>query len=72
MGLLAPLGVPEHAITTIDAAMQRALATKEMVSALEAMGALPASVGPKAFAALIAKESANYAGIVQRAGVTPD
>jgi tripartite-type tricarboxylate transporter receptor subunit TctC len=72
MGVLAPTGVPLEVISRIDSAMRAVLATKEMITALETIGAMPLVAGPKEFSELIAKETASYADIVRRAGVQPD
>lgn len=72
MGVLAPTGVPAEVVGRIDAAMRSVLASKEMTTALEGMGAMPLTAGPKEFSELIARETANYAEIVRRAGVQPD
>ena len=72
MGILAPTGVPAEVVGRIDAAMRSVLAAKEMTTALEGMGAMPLAAGPKEFSELIARETANYAEIVRRAGVQPD
>ena len=72
MGVLAPAGVPSEVITRVDGAMRSALATKEMITALENMGAMPMVAGPREFAELIAKETASYEQIVRRAGVQPN
>ncbi|MFN0306106.1 MAG: Bug family tripartite tricarboxylate transporter substrate binding protein [Burkholderiales bacterium] len=72
MGVLAPTGVATEVVTRIDTAMRNALATKEMIAALENMGAMPLAAGPQEFTALIAREIASYADIVRRAGIQPD
>ena len=72
MGLLAPVGVPAEAVRRIDTEMRKALGTKQMISALAKMGAMPAPAGPRQFAELIAREFDSYAEIVRRAGIQPE
>jgi tripartite-type tricarboxylate transporter receptor subunit TctC len=75
-GVLAPAGTPPETVTRLNRAVVAALGTPEMQERMAKFGATtdgnPQSNSPQAFAALIAREHAKYAQVVQRSGAKLD
>ncbi len=71
-GILAPAETPREIVARINAAINRALATREVRQRLNAQGFEPAPATPEEFAAFLASEVRKYARIIQEAGVRID
>lgn len=71
-GILAPRGTPEAFVKTLSAQMLQVAGGAEFQSRLDVEGAVPLLGGPADYAALIAKESALWAGIVKASGASVD
>jgi tripartite-type tricarboxylate transporter receptor subunit TctC len=71
-GLLAPRGTPDAVVKELAAQILKIAATAEFQSKLNVEGALPLLGGPVEYAALIKKESAQWADIVRISGATLD
>lgn len=71
-GILAPRGTPDAFVKTLSAQMLQVAGSAEFQSRLDVEGAVPLLGGPADYAALIAKESALWAGIVKASGASVD
>jgi len=71
-GILAPRGTPDTFVKTLSAQMLQVAGGAEFQSRLDVEGAVPLLGGPAEYAALIAKESALWAGIVKASGASVD
>ncbi|BEP58281.1 tripartite tricarboxylate transporter substrate binding protein [Variovorax sp. V118] len=71
-GILAPRGTPDTFVKTLSAQMLQVAGGAEFQSRLDVEGAVPLLGGPTEYAALIAKESALWAGIVKASGASVD
>lgn len=69
-GLLAPRGTPDAAINELAAHILKVAGSAEFQSRLGVEGAVPLLGGPAEYAALIKKESAQWAEIVRVSGAT--
>uniref|UniRef100_C5CJZ2 Tripartite tricarboxylate transporter substrate binding protein n=1 Tax=Variovorax paradoxus (strain S110) TaxID=543728 RepID=C5CJZ2_VARPS len=69
-GVLAPRGTPDTFVKELSAQMLQVAGSAEFQSRLGVEGAVPLLGGPAEYAALIAKESALWAGIVKASGAT--
>ncbi|MDR6450949.1 tripartite-type tricarboxylate transporter receptor subunit TctC [Variovorax beijingensis] len=69
-GILAPRGTPGAFVKEFSAQMLQVAGSAEFQSRLGVEGAVPLLGGPAEYAALIAKESALWAGIVKASGAT--
>jgi len=71
-GVLAPRGTPDAFVKELSAQMLKVAATEEFQSRLGVEGAVPLLGGPAEYAALIAKESAQWAQIIKVSGATAE
>lgn len=69
-GVLAPRCTPDAFVKELSAQMLQVAGSAEFQSRLGVEGAVPLLGGPAEYAALIAKESALWAGIVKASGAT--
>jgi len=69
-GVLAPRGTPDAFVKELSAQMLQVAGSAEFQSRLGVEGAVPLLGGPAEYAALIARESALWAGIVKASGAT--
>lgn len=69
-GLLAPAGTPSPVIEQLNRALNKALATPDVVAKIEQQSAEPAPVSPKAFDAFMADERARWAEVIKRTGIS--
>ncbi|AGU51676.1 putative BUG-like extracytoplasmic solute binding receptor,TTT family [Variovorax paradoxus B4] len=69
-GILAPRGTPDAFVKELSAQMLQVAGSAEFQSRLGVEGAVPLLGGPAEYAALIARESALWAGIVKASGAT--
>lgn len=69
-GLLAPRGMPDASLNELAAQILKVAASAEFQSRLGVEGAVPWLGGPAEYAALIKKESAQWAEIVRISGAT--
>ena len=72
LGVLAPAGTPKEIISTLHAALARAMATPALRQQLAAVGIEPLLGSPDEFAALLRTELVKWAQIVKRSGATAD
>ena len=64
-GLWAPAGTPAAVVEKLDEAVRTVLASPELGQAAALQGAVPAYAPPAQLATLLAKESADWAGIIK-------
>ena len=69
-GVFAPAGTPKEVITSVNAEINKLLATPEMKDAIHAQGAEPQAMTPEQFGALLKADHQKWRGIVQGSGVT--
>jgi tripartite-type tricarboxylate transporter receptor subunit TctC len=67
-GVLAPAGTPAAVVTTLNAEVNKLLATPEMKAAINAQGAEPLALTPEQFATLLKTEYQQWKGIVEASG----
>jgi tripartite-type tricarboxylate transporter receptor subunit TctC len=66
--VIAPAGTPRPIVEKLNAAINRAIASPAFVERFAMIGDEPAGGTPEDFAALIAKDSAKWKGVVERSG----
>jgi len=71
-GVLAPRGTPDAFVKELSAQMLQVAGGAEFQSRLDVEGAVPLLGGPAEYAALIARESALWGGIVKASGASVD
>jgi tripartite-type tricarboxylate transporter receptor subunit TctC len=71
-GVIGPAGMPRPVIDKLNAAINGALKTKTFMTRFIAIGDDPAGGTPEDFAQTIAKDSAKWKDVVDRAGVKLD
>jgi tripartite-type tricarboxylate transporter receptor subunit TctC len=69
-GLFMPAGTPKEIVTTVNAEVNKLLATPEMKAAIIAQGAEPQSMTPDQFGTLLKTDYQKWRGIVQASGAT--
>ncbi len=70
-GVLAPAGLAPATAARLSAALQATLDAPDIAARLAPLGVTPAHRSPQEFRALIATDTARWAGIVRAAGITP-
>jgi tripartite-type tricarboxylate transporter receptor subunit TctC len=71
-GIVAPAGVPKHVVATLNAAINKTLATASLREKFAAIGAEPVIGTPEQFAALVKSEYAKWGDVIRRAGAKID
>jgi tripartite-type tricarboxylate transporter receptor subunit TctC len=71
-GIVAPVGVPRANIETLNAALNRVIASSTMKDKLALIGAEPAGGTPEQFGAFIRSEYAKWGDVVKRSGAKID
>ena len=71
-GVIGPAGLPRPILDKLNAAINRAIQTEAFKARFAAIGDEPAGGTPEDFAATIAKDSAKWKDVVDRAGVKLD
>ena len=71
-GVIGPAGLPRPIVDKLNAAVNSAIKTKAFVDRFGSIGDEPAGGTPQDFAATIAKDSAQWKGVVERANVKLD
>jgi tripartite-type tricarboxylate transporter receptor subunit TctC len=69
-GVIAPAGTPRPIVDKLNAAINRAIASTAFKERFAMIGDEPAGGTPEEFAELIRKDSAKWADVVKRSGVT--
>jgi len=69
-GLFMPAGVPKEVVATVNAEVNKLLATPEMKAAIVAQGAEPQAMTPEQFGTLLKTDYQKWRGIVQASGAT--
>jgi tripartite-type tricarboxylate transporter receptor subunit TctC len=69
-GLFMPAGTPKEIVATVNAEVNKLLATPEMKAAIIAQGAEPQSMTPEQFSTLLKTDYQKWRGIVQASGAT--
>ena len=69
-GVIAPAGVPRPIVDKLNAAINKALLSDSFKEKFKAIGDEPAGGTPEDFAATIKTDSAKWADVIKRAGVT--
>ena len=71
-GLLAPAGTPPAIVQRLQQEVAKALGQPDLVEKLGTLGAVGVGNTPEQFAALIRREQAQYARIIEKAGIRAD
>jgi tripartite-type tricarboxylate transporter receptor subunit TctC len=71
-GVVAPAGLPRPIVDKLNAAINRAIASPLFQERFAQIGDEPAGGTPEEFAAVIAKDSAKWAEVVERSGARID
>jgi tripartite-type tricarboxylate transporter receptor subunit TctC len=71
-GILGPVGMPRSVVDKINAAINRAIQSKNFQARFGSIGDEPAGGTPEDFAATIARDSKKWKEVVQRASVRLD
>jgi tripartite-type tricarboxylate transporter receptor subunit TctC len=71
-GLIAPAHTPPEVIKTLNAAMEKALAKKEVQESFAKLGAVPAKTTPEQFGQFIQAEVDQWRPVVKASGATVD
>ena len=69
-GLFMPAGTPKEIVNTVNAEVNKLLATPDMKAAIHAQGAELQSMTPEQFSALLKTDYQKWKGIVQASGAT--
>jgi len=69
-GLFMPAGTPKEIVATVNAEVNKLLATPEMKAAIIVQGAEPQSMTPEQFSTLLKTDYQKWRGIVQASGAT--
>jgi tripartite-type tricarboxylate transporter receptor subunit TctC len=69
-GLFMPAGTPKEIVTTVNAEVNKLLATPEMKAAIIGQGAEPQAMTPEQFGTLLKNDYQKWKGIVQASGAT--
>jgi tripartite-type tricarboxylate transporter receptor subunit TctC len=72
IGLLAPAGTPKEIVEKISADTREVIAAEDVSARLVELGAIPAANTPAQFGALIDRDRARYAKIIQERGISVD
>ncbi|WP_119965685.1 tripartite tricarboxylate transporter substrate binding protein [Simplicispira lacusdiani] len=67
-GLFAPAGTPPAVVATLNAEVNKLLATADMKAAIHAQGAEPQALTPAQFDSLLKSDHAKWKGIVEASG----
>lgn len=67
-GMFAPAGTPAAVVTTVNAEINKLLATADMKAAIQAQGAEPEAMTPAQFSTLLRADYAKWKGIVEASG----
>ncbi|GKT21635.1 tripartite tricarboxylate transporter substrate binding protein [Acidovorax sp. SUPP3334] len=67
-GIFAPAGTPASVVTTVNAEVNKLLASPEMQAAIQAQGAEAESLSAAQFSALLKSDYAKWKGIVEASG----
>ncbi len=67
-GLFAPAGTPAAVVATLNAEVNKLLATADMKAAIQAQGAEPLALTPAQFDTLLKTDYAKWKGIVEASG----
>ena len=67
-GVFAPAGTPAAVVTTVNAEINKLLATADMKAAIQAQGAEPEAMSPAQLGNLLKKEYTQWKGIVEASG----
>ena len=68
-GIVAPRGTPKDVVDKLNAAVQTALRSTAVRDGYARLGAEPASGSPEDFQKLIARETARWGQIIDKAGI---
>jgi tripartite-type tricarboxylate transporter receptor subunit TctC len=69
MGLVAPAGTPAAVVQRINAELNKAVASKEVIDGLERLTFEPFTTTPEQFAAIIRSDWPKWDGVVKKAGI---
>ncbi|WP_440109262.1 Bug family tripartite tricarboxylate transporter substrate binding protein [Acidovorax sp. BL-A-41-H1] len=67
-GVFAPAGTPAAVVTTVNAEINKLLATADMKAAIQAQGAEPEAMSPAQFSTLLKADYVKWKGIVEASG----
>jgi len=70
MSLGVPAGTPKQVVTTVNAEVNKLLATPEMKAAIIAQGAEPQAMTPQELQTLLKTDYQKWKSIVQASGAT--
>lgn len=69
-GVVAPRGTPAAVGATLRAKVKDMLGNPETVAKLEALGAIPAELGPEDFTKRVASETQRWSALIRKSGIT--
>ncbi len=69
--IFVPSGTPQDVILKLNAAINKSLATPEVVAVLKTSGYIPVGGTPAALGAMVAKDMAKWKDVVQKAKLGP-
>ncbi|WP_420224205.1 Bug family tripartite tricarboxylate transporter substrate binding protein [Pigmentiphaga litoralis] len=71
-GVFAPAGTPASVVTTVNAAVHRALKAPSVVESLASMGIEPSPNTPEQFNALIKSDTAKWTKVIKDGNIQPE
>lgn len=71
-GIVAPKGTPDEAVNRLNAGIQKALGSKEVLDLLAKLAFQPRGGSPQDFGALIQSEAVKWAKVIKEAGIKVD
>ena len=71
-GLVTPKGSPREAVVRVNAGIQKALQSKDVLDLLAKLAFSPKGGTPEEFGTLIQEESIKWARVIKEAGITVD
>ncbi|HYH42142.1 MAG TPA: tripartite tricarboxylate transporter substrate binding protein [Burkholderiales bacterium] len=71
-GILAPAGTPRPIIDRLNSELHKALASPDLIERLAGAGVEPLTNTPEQFSDFLRSEIARFAGVVKKAGLTPE
>ena len=69
-GLFMPAGTPKEIVATVNAEVNKLLATPDIKTAINAQGAETQTMTPEQFSTLLKTDYQKWKGIVQASGAT--
>jgi len=71
-GILAPTGAPKAIVEKLNTLINQVVSSSEFQQKLRAEGARSSSITAAEFGQLIQKDIQKWAGVIKKAGITPE